>query len=205
MPEDVKKEGTQAGPEPEFTIEQLGTALKGTIQEALAEQFAKVPHDRDPYRESRSEPSTDQREPENPLMAALAPMLAPAFKRLGMSSASAEDAAVFYSSTPRAVQHREEIEKITKSLHDQGIPFAREAIWDWYKGKNMEKFMKEAHEEQEVAAKAALIASGVGVGAPNLTPELSAILSSGKSAHELSDEELDLLIKGKGGAVPANF
>lgn len=82
----------------------------------------------------------------NPLKEAVDTYTAPAIASAKLDSQAARDASTFYVTHPEAVKYSKDIEGAFDKLISQGTPFSHDAVWEWYRGKNFDKFHAEAVE-----------------------------------------------------------
>lgn len=172
-----------AGPTPAIDQE----AIKAAVREAMKEMGNGQDNDLD--LPGSSTPTPAPRATENPLEAVMKPILESHLRPVTIAAASAQDAAVFYATHPEALPHRAEIEKAFNALVQQGTPFNREAVWDWYVGKKRREGVDVYAniEEQKVAQ--AQAAQGVDGG---VKPQPGQI----KDAFTATDDELKKAMEG---------
>ena len=82
----------------------------------------------------------------NPLREAVDIYTAPGLNAAKVDSQAARDTSTFYATHPEAIKHTKDIEGAFQKLIDQGTPFSHDAVREWYRGKNFEKFHAEAIE-----------------------------------------------------------
>ena len=82
----------------------------------------------------------------NPLKEAVDAYTAPGLAAAKLDSQAARDGTIFYAAHPEAQKHMKELEGAFDKLVQQGTPFSHDAVWEWYKGKNFDKFHAEAVE-----------------------------------------------------------
>lgn len=126
---------------------------------------------------------------QNPLQAVIDPLIAPHVNRAALAAQAAQDAAVFYSSHPEAVKYQPDIEQAFNQLIAQGTPFTRQAVWEWYRGKNFDKFVKEEQEKDQAKINAA---NNVADGGGGIRPAGGPV----KDAFTASDDELKNALNG---------
>lgn len=168
-----------AGPTPAIDPEALKQLVSTAVREHLAANSSSVD-------DVNLEQPVQPRATINPLEAVIRPIIDPMLRTVGIAAASAEDLSLFYATTPEALKYRDKIEEAFKSLVDQGTPFKRQAVWEWYRGKkeNFDKFVKEAREQEELVLAGAKNAQDLGGGNRPLS-------GSFKNAREATDEELN--------------
>lgn len=131
------------GPKPAISADQL----KGVVAEGMTEALQSfLANDTSGGPAATIPQATDNtlKPTEDPLKAAIDPIIKPGLDRANLESAGARDAATFYPSHPEAVEYRDEIEKGFDSLQAAGTPFKRQAVWEWLKGspKYFDKFVQ---------------------------------------------------------------
>lgn len=176
-------------PQPQIDVESMRQAMREEIQQAIStiDKDQSLPG-YSPQRDQDLNHQTAQPQAtENPLKAVLDPYLQPQLKALGLLAQGAQDAAIFYGTHQDALEFKEDIEKAFNALINQGTPFAREAVWEWYRGKNFDKFYQKKKESEDNKLAQAGDAMIVGSGArPNVQT---------KEAFVATDDELEKGLK----------
>lgn len=169
MPDKVEvkqeaKPGEQPGAAPAIDLEQFRADLKKDIAETVQQYMSTEDKDAEVKPTAYVAPEAHA----NPMQSLIDPIIQPHLRRLEAQTAAAQDAAIFYASTPEAAKYRDEIEKGFNQMLSQGSPVARAGIWDWYKGKNQQKFIdaaiKDHDSELQKAKEAEDAATGHGPG-----------------------------------------
>lgn len=153
---------------PQFDADALAANLRGEFRTALRE-FSAEQEQRETQRQEQAqarerEASFATRQASDPVAAAVLPIVAPALTKAQLDVLDAKDAAIFYSTNPKAAKDREAVEAAFDRLKAQGTPLKREEVWAWHKGKNLNKYAEEMVAEQQAAARAAEAAAGANGG-----------------------------------------
>lgn len=177
-PEEVTKPAGE-GATPAFDPEKMRTMMREELQQAMATENKDREYDANLQQQQQQVPQPSV----NPLQAVIDPLLAPHIQRATLAAEGARDAATFYVGNAEAVKYQGDIEKAFNALLAQGTPFTRQAVWEWYKGKNFDKFLQEARTtDQKKVEDAKNIVDGGGGVRPG-----GGIV---KQAHDATDEEL---------------
>ncbi len=166
------KTGVDPGPAPAIDPAQLQTAIDEGLSRALAAQ-----------RQSDAEASARPVASENPLAPIIDPIINPRLRNIDTKANAAYDASLFYATHPEAVKHQAEVEGAFNTMIQNGTPLTHQTIWEWYKGKNEDKFFQERVESDKRKLEAAKEFTTVDGGVRPQGGER-------KQAFEASDEEL---------------
>ena len=185
MTDENKTATGDQGPQPGVDADMIRQAVQGAVGDALANwtppEPRSVPNPR---------PTADNNQ-RNPLVDLVVPIVEPAFRALDLATNDARDVALFYTEHPEALEFKGDVEKAAESLKKQGTPMTREAVWDWFRGKNFGKFHERENKRQvKEAEDAARAAAMVGPGSPAQRSQ------STKDPHDMTDEELAEAVKG---------
>lgn len=197
MPEPEKKEGNQ-GPTPTVNVEEFRGVIEETMRGVLAEgRREEIP---DESRGGRPQPRGGEG-PNNPLADLVGGIVNPALRQTGIEAASARDAAIFYAAHPDAVKHQADIERGVSEMAKAGVYLTREAVYNHWRGQNIDKIIEERNKETAEAAKRAQEAAGVGDGAPGGVPK--GVKVPAGDPVSWSDEDLDKFLKTSGASGAA--
>lgn len=192
MADDTKtQQQGDPGPQPTIDADQIRETVMGTLQEWQAQQQeqARIEAER---AASRPQPTENRRNPMHDIVAPVVrDMAEPALRALDITANDAKDAALFYVEHPEALTYKKDLENASDTMKRQGTPMTREALWDWYRGKNFDKFRDQANKkQQEDAERAAREAATLGPGSPNRDA------GPQKDPHDMTDEELAKAVQG---------
>lgn len=191
MPEDNKDAGK--GPAPAIDVEQF----RGMIEETVGNALAQHRQDAIPDEQRGHRPvAQGGGEGANPLADLVGGIVDPALRRNAVESASARDAAIFYAKHPDAVKQQADIERGVTEMAKAGVYLTREAVWNHWRGQNIDKIMEQRDKDREEAAKRAAEAAGVGDGAPGGVPK--GVKVPAGDPVSWSDEDLDKFLKSSG-------
>jgi hypothetical protein len=184
MAEDTQNQNQAAGAgaEPAFDPEKMRSLIREELQQAMSTTDKDAGY-------VDSQPASRPQATENPLQAVIDPLIAPHIVKANLAAEGARDAATFYVSVPEAVKYQKEIEQIFNAMITQGTPFTRQAVWEWYRGKNFDKFVQEARQadEKKISDAKNIVDAGGG-----LRPSGGPV----KDAHSATDEELKNALNG---------
>jgi len=177
MPENDKpnvdaKTGEDKGPAPAIDPAQLQTAIDEGLARAMESQ-----------RQREAEVSARPTAVENPLAPIIDPIINPRLKNIDTKANAAYDASIFYATHPEAVEHQAEVEGAFNTMIQNGTPLTHQTIWEWYKGKNEDKFFQKRVEADKKKLEAAKEFTTVDGGVRPQGGER-------KQAFDASDEEL---------------
>jgi len=122
----------------------------------------------------------------NPLKEAVDAYTAPGLAAAKLDSQAARDGTIFYAAHPEAQKYMKEIEGAFDKLVQQGTPFSHDAVWEWYQGKNFQKFHTEAVEADKLKLEDAENAETISQNGQR--PVQKAKITD---PHSASDDELD--------------
>lgn len=122
----------------------------------------------------------------NPLKEAVDTYIAPGLAAAKLDSQAARDGTIFYAAHPEAQQYMKELEGAFDKLVQQGTPFSHDAVWEWYRGKNFDKFHAEAAEADKHKLEDAENAETIGQNG-----ERPAQRTKITDPHSASDDDLD--------------
>lgn len=189
---DGKEVEVEEGPTPTIDVEQFRGMIEETVGAALAANRDAIP---DESRGGRPQPRGGS-EPTNPLADIVGGIVNPHLQANGMQAASARDAALFYAKHPEAVEHQADIERGVSEMARAGVYLTREAVYNHWRGQNIDKIMEKRDKDREDAAKKAQEAAGVGDGAPGGVPK--GVKVPAGDPVTWSDDDLDKFLKSSG-------
>ncbi len=174
-----KATGEDKGPAPAINPEELQAAIAAGVKGYIEAHGDELPQRQVAHQQQQSRPEAQ----ENPLSAVIDPVINPRLRALDVKATAAYDASLFYATTPEAIRFKDDVEKAFNTMVEQGTPLSHQAVWEWYKGKNEEKFYQERAEKDRRKLEAAKEFSTVegGIRPSNATP---------KDAHSATDDEL---------------
>lgn len=190
MPDDPNKPATDPGtPDPKGPTPAIDPeVIKASVRDVIKEHLDSLNQGGD----DSGQPDTPARPQasENPLEAVINPIIEPHLRKIGVVAAAAQDASIFYASHPEALKYRDDIEKAFRTTVEQGAPYSREALWQWYVGKKRVEGVDIYADIEKARTDAARNAQGVEGGArPGDKPQL-------KDAFAATDEELNKAMEG---------
>lgn len=165
-----------AGPTPSFDAEKFRGEIMADVQQFMATQDKDVELD---AAVRRGQPVAT----ENPLAGVLEPIVGPRLREASLNAEAARDTSLFYSTHPEAIEYKDDLEKAFNVMLKNGTPITHEATWDWYRGRNQDKFFAK---RQEAEKKKLAAAEAAGTLEPGARP----VAGTTKSAHEATNEEL---------------
>ncbi len=183
MPEEKVDAKPGEGAVPAFDPDKMRTLIREELQQAMSTEGKGDDNYTPPVATARPEATV------NPLQAVIDPLIAPHVQRMNLVAEGARDASTFYVTHPEAAKYQAEIEKAFNALMTQGTPFTREAVWDWYRGRNFDKFLQEARASDDQKLQDAKLHSDSTSGT---RPAGGPV----KDAHSTSDEELKNALSG---------
>jgi len=175
-----------AGPAPEIKAADI-VGLKELMSETLTEFVANAEPAPTATDDGHPKPATQAGEAD-PLLNALDQVTAPKIDKATLIAEGAQDAAVFYATHPEAVKHTDALEASFKDMMDQGRPFTRAALFEWFKGKNFEKFHEEKVNADKKTAEEAEHSTTVDSGG-------RPVLESPKVDEDSSDDDLNKVVE----------
>ena len=187
---DEPKENTQTpssgGAAPAFDEARMRQMIAESVQQAMSTQ------DKDNYNPSIETPVRQERQPtENPLRDVIHQAIGGDLQAARLESAVARDASIFYATNPDAIPYMKEIENIHQERLRAGIPDTHETVWLWYKGKNIDKFIKAAKDSDQVKLDSAKDFADGGAGQRPIGG------GPAKDAYEASDDELKAFLNNR--------
>lgn len=176
------------GPTPAIDMEQFRGVIEETLAKHLEARHEPLPdEDRQPLPQPQPQPQA-----ENPLAEVIAPIVNPHLRKLGVEAASARDAAIFYATHPEAIKYKDDIERGWEAMAKAGVYLTREAIFNHWKGQNIDKVLEDRAKAAQEAERAARERAGVGEGVPE--PGKGVKIPAGDPVT-WSDEDLDKFLK----------
>ena len=132
----------KGGAAPAVDADAIAAAVGVQMTKWAEENLNKEPEGPEPTPSSVTPTPTEA----NPLKEAVDAYTAPGLAAAKLDSQAARDGTIFYAAHPEAQKHMKEIEGAFDKLVQQGTPFSHEAVYEWYPGKNFDKFHAEAVE-----------------------------------------------------------
>lgn len=144
-PEDKAAATKVAGPTPVIEASQI-KGMKELMTEAISEYATSVSNEPEP---GPTETPVVQPTEVDPLKLAIGEQTNSRFAQQDIEIAAAADAGMFYATHTEALKHKDEIEQAFNNLKAQGKAFTREAVYEWWKGKNFDKLVGQALEDEK--------------------------------------------------------
>jgi len=159
---------------PAFDVDALSSQIAEKISQGIVAGYQPPP---------QPAPAPVTPPPKDPVAELLSPYITPGVEKANLTAQAAMDAAVFYSSRPEAVSHKDKLEAAFGTLLERGVPFVREDIWAWYLGKNPDVADGIKKTKADADARKAAEAADLGHGSPPKPGEP-------KQATEIAPEDL---------------
>lgn len=172
------EEAKNKGPEPKIDLSQVKDAVKEVMQDLAKKDDDDDDNDRTPITPSDKPGLT----PEDPVQKLVAPYVQGA----NLNAEAALDAVNFYAATPEAAPYAKDLAKAHKAGMEGGISYTHSALWEWYKGKNQDKFFEIREKKKAADLKKAEDAETLDTGGRPIDRTSGKVLE----AHEANDDEL---------------
>lgn len=162
---DDDKDVANKGAAPVVDLDAIGKMFDQRLQ-PMANEIAQLKQATAPQQQTQDAPLDDP----------IAAMVKPHIDRANLLAEAAADQAAFYTTGSQSdladkQEARGEIEKTFGALMQANRPMTREAIWEAYKGRNIDKFIQKAQNraksEADRLAAASTMVDGAGGGRPD--------------------------------------
>lgn len=173
------EEAKGKGPDPKLDLSTVKDAVKEIMQD-LAKK------DDDDDKSDYIAPTPDEskgRAPEDPVQKLVAPYVQGA----NLNAEAALDAVNFYAATPEAAPYAKDLAKAHKAGMEGGISYTHSALWEWYQGKNQDKFFEIREKKKAADLKKAEDAETLDTGGRPIDRTSGKVLE----AQEADDEQLE--------------
>ena len=124
--------------------DQIAVGVKAALTE-MQQQTAKAQAEQ--YRQAQVNQASSQWA-NDPVAQTIAPYVVPVVQQLKLQADAANDKADFYLSHPDALEYKGELESQFNTLMTNGKAMERIAIWNHFKGANIDHFAKKMAEQQ---------------------------------------------------------